>query len=87
MLILEIGYDQMLLNEESRKILSTFPEEDALIFALNESISTYWPQLALDWIDSRQMEISASIREALAFSYTQKWAIQSFKHRIKKLLK
>jgi|GEM_PF-2982528 len=87
LLILEIGYEHIVHTEESKKILNIFPENEALIFALKESASSYWPQLALDWIDSSKMRISANLREALELAYSRAGATQSFKHRIKKLLK
>ena len=87
LLILEIGYDKLCQADVSAKILVSFPEDEVLLFALNDSISSYWPQLALNWIESKNKEITPDLKEALDNVLLAKWAKQDFKHRVKRYLK
>ena len=60
---------------------------EILNFALTESVSIYWPNLALSWIEKNPNIINDALKHALLSSINKPWAKQDFKQKIRRVLK
>lgn len=70
--------------------VTDFTDEDIkqiLIFAFQESVSEYWPNLALKVLENHKNYMNEQVITALEDASRSKWASQNFRHRVKKLLK
>lgn len=66
--------------------VASFPENLLIEFALDSSVSEYWPSKALNWIESDPALVlifSACMKKII----DRKWVTQSIKQRIKRLIK
>lgn len=61
--------------------VNAFPEELLLKFALERSVSDYWPSKALDWACA-EPALKATLRESLKVVLTQRWLSQRFRQRV-----
>ncbi|WP_143135913.1 hypothetical protein [Burkholderia ubonensis] len=62
-----------------------FPENLLIEFALDSSISEYWPSKALSWIEGAPALVS-TFSSLMKGVIDKKWATQSVKHRIKRMI-
>ncbi|WP_436861228.1 hypothetical protein [Acinetobacter haemolyticus] len=58
-----------------------------LQYALGESVSVYWPNLALNWIEKNPESLTTILKGILIESMDKNWANQNYKHRVKRILK
>jgi len=63
-----------------------FPEELLLKCAFETSVSDYWPNKAIDWLES-DSGVSEELRESLKLIMHQRWVGQRLKQRIARRLK
>ncbi|MNE29642.1 hypothetical protein D3C80_1231320 [compost metagenome] len=74
-------------QNEDFDLLNLENKIEVLNYALIESVSIYWPNLALNWIEKKPIIISDFLRDALLKSIDKPWAKQEFKQKIKRILK
>lgn len=74
-------------NEVGTKALSNEDMYQILIFAFSESVSEYWPNLALKVLESNNNYLIDNVRIALEDAINSKWSTQNFRHRAKRLLR
>lgn len=60
---------------------------EILNFALTASVSIYWPNLALSWIEKNPNIINDALKHTLLLSINKPWAKQDFKQKIRRVLK
>ncbi|MCH7387092.1 hypothetical protein MMO39_07240 [Acinetobacter modestus] len=58
-----------------------------LNYALGESVSIYWPNLALNWIEKNPNILNDYLRDSLLVSIDKPWAKQDFKNKIRRVLR
>ncbi|MBY4917618.1 hypothetical protein [Burkholderia dolosa] len=66
--------------------VASFPENLLIEFALDSSVSEYWPSKALNWIEGAPALISI-FSPLMKSVIDRKWATQSIKQRIGRLIK
>lgn len=86
LLILETDVSLLKSTSEGFQLLKKLPLESIYSFAITESVSVYWPLLALDWIEQVHLQLSSNLLEVLNVSVKAKWATQVYKQRVKKIL-
>ena len=65
---------------------TSFPSDLLLRFALDSSVSEYWPLMALDWIDA-ETTVGSQIRESLQSLLSKPWLTQRLKQRAEMVVK
>lgn len=60
---------------------------EILNFALTRSVSIYWPNLALNWIEKNPNIINDALKGTLLMSINEPWAKQDFKQKVKRVLR
>lgn len=73
-------------RSELKEIPSSFPAILLLRFALESSVSDYWPLKALDWIEA-ETTVDSKIREDLRTLLSKPWVSQRLKQRVERALK
>lgn len=73
-------------NHRIPHIDTSFPELDILKAAIISSVSEYWPEKALNWIES-DPNLASALRESVELLAQKEWAPQKLKHRCKKILR
>lgn len=66
--------------------LQSFPAILLLKFALESSVSDYWPLKALDWIDA-ETTVDREIGESLQTLLSRPWVTQRLKQRAERVMK
>jgi len=86
---LDVRKGLLMLEEQNQNFDSLDMEKklEIINFALTESVSVYWPNLALSWIEKNPNIISAPLRAKLLESMNKPWAKHEFKQKIKRILK
>jgi len=86
---LDVRKGLLMLEDQKQNFDSLDMEKklEIINFALTESVSVYWPDLALKWIEKNPNIISAPLCAKLLESMSKPWAKHEFKQRIKKILK
>lgn len=74
-------------DNQDFELLTSENKIEVLSYALTESVSIYWPNLALEWIEINSYIINDSLRDILLKSTHKPWAQQVFKQKIRKILK
>lgn len=87
LLIFEVGYTALISKVDGIVIVGNVPEGKLFRYVFEGSISSYWPLLALAWLDERNEYIEPEVLEYIRHSLQQKWASQDYKNKAKKLLK
>ncbi|MCH7307499.1 hypothetical protein MMO38_04965 [Acinetobacter sp. NIPH 1852] len=67
--------------------LNTENKVKVLQYALSESVSAYWPNLALNWIEKNPKGFTVVLKNILIKSMDKHWADQHYKIRVKRILK
>ena len=57
-----------------------------LMFALLDSVSEYWPNLALNFLENNNSYMTLDVKDALINVSKAKWASQRFRHRVRHIL-
>lgn len=86
---LDVRKGLLMLEEQNQNFDSLDMEKklEIINFALTESVSVYWPNLALSWIEKNPNIISAPLQAKLLESMNKPWAKHEFKQKIKRILK
>ena len=86
---LDVRKGLLMLEDQKQNFDSLDMEKklEIINFALTESVSVYWPNLALSWIEKNPNIISAPLRAKLLESMNKPWAKHEFKQKIKRILK
>ncbi len=87
LLFLEVGFIKLNNSTQGRHLLVDLPEREMINFAIQDSISSYWPNLALQWLEEKNDALTIDMIEILNLSRQHKWATQEYKHRLYKLIK
>ncbi|WP_336042261.1 hypothetical protein [Acinetobacter dispersus] len=74
-------------QNENFDILDIENKLNILNYALSESVSIYWPNLALNWIERNPNILNDYLRESLLVSIDKPWAKQHFKNKIRRVLR
>ncbi|MCL9845573.1 hypothetical protein [Ralstonia solanacearum] len=67
-------------------IVQSFPGVLLLKFALESSVSDYWPMKAMGWLEVSG-RIAPDIRESLRVMLSKSWATQRLRHRVEAIIK
>lgn len=90
--LLEMGRAQFfahivnVMKQHPKYIVFVFPEVFLLQCAFETSVSDYWPNKAIDWLDA-DSSILEELRESLLSLMHQRWVGQRLKQRIVRKLK
>ncbi|ENW03209.1 hypothetical protein [Acinetobacter beijerinckii] len=89
--LIDVRKGLLLLEQHDKNadfdILDVENKVNILNYALSESVSIYWPNLALNWIEKNPYIISNSLENVLLELANKSWVKQAMKQKIRRLLK
>lgn len=74
-------------NEISHSDLMKEDIEQILIFTFSESVSEYWPNLALNLLDKHSFYMTDKVGEAMRKLLDAKWVGQKMQHKMQKMIR
>lgn len=89
--LMDVRHGLLLLEQQecnqSFNELNAENKVKVLQYALGETVSVYWPNLALNWIENNPESLTTILKGILIESMGKHWANQHYKHRVKRILK